>query len=71
MEIRSESDRHRGLGTRLVDAAVARIPVDVAIFASVTPGNTRSLRCLLGAGFRPIGAECVLSSQTGLFQTRE
>ena len=60
MEIRSESDRNSGLGTRLVQAAVARMSTDEAIFASVAPGNTRSLRCLLRAGFVPIGAECVL-----------
>jgi RimJ/RimL family protein N-acetyltransferase len=27
------------------------------LFASVAPGNIRSLRCLLGAGFHRIGAE--------------
>ena len=58
----SEFDRNSGFGTRLVQAAVARMPTDKAIFASVAPGNTRSLRCLLRAGFLPIGAECVLSS---------
>jgi hypothetical protein len=62
MEINDEADRNRGFGTRLVEAAVARIPTDEAVFASVAPGNTRSLRCLLRAGFLPIGAECVLSS---------
>jgi hypothetical protein len=61
IEIDSESDRNSGLGTRLVQAAIARVPTDEAIFASVAPGNTRSLRCLLHAGFLPIGAECILS----------
>lgn len=61
MEISNESDRNTGLGTRLVRAAVGRISPDEAVFASVSPGNTRSLRCLLNAGFRPIGAECILS----------
>jgi hypothetical protein len=63
MEISDESDRSKGLGTRLVQAAVDRIPADEAIFASVAPGNTRSLRCLLRARFHPIGAECILSKR--------
>ena len=60
MEIGDESRRSTGLGTRLVRAAVNRVPIDEAVFASVAPGNTRSLRCLLHAGFAPIGAECLL-----------
>ncbi len=63
MEIGSEADRNVGLGTRLVGAAVDRVAADEAIFASVAPGNTRSLRCLLRAGFVPVGAECVLASR--------
>ncbi len=59
MEIAHETDRGRGEGTRLVRAAVARVPADEAVFASVAPGNTRSLRCLLSAGFHPVGGECV------------
>lgn len=62
MEITNESHRNTGLGTRLVRAAASRIPTDEAVFASVAPGNTRSLRCLLHAGFVPIGAECILTS---------
>jgi len=61
MEVGHETDRGRGVGTRLVRAAVARVPTDEAVFASVAPGNARSLRCLLGAGFHPIGGECVFS----------
>ena len=62
MEISDEADRNAGLGTRLVRAAVARVPSDEAVFASVAPGNTRSLRCLLQAGFKPIGGECILTA---------
>jgi RimJ/RimL family protein N-acetyltransferase len=61
MEVTHEADRGRGLGTRVVLSALARVPADETIFASVAPGNTRSLRCILSAGFRPIGAECILS----------
>lgn len=60
MEISDESHRNRGLGARLVGAAVDRLSTEESVFASVAPGNTRSLRCLLHAGFLPIGAECIL-----------
>lgn len=62
IEISDEVDRSKGLGTGIVVAAVARVRVGEAIFASVAPGNTRSLRCFLNAGFSPIGAECILSA---------
>ena len=63
MEITEESHRNVGWGTRLVRAAVDRTPMNDALFASVAPGNARSLRCLLRAGFRPIGAECILTTR--------
>jgi hypothetical protein len=62
MEIGSESDRNTGFGRRLVFAALSRVAVDEAVFATVAPGNARSLRCLLHVGFVPIGAECILTS---------
>jgi hypothetical protein len=61
MEISGASDRNRGLGVRLVRAAVDRVAAGEALFASVAPGNARSLRCLLAAGFVPLGAECILT----------
>jgi hypothetical protein len=61
MEVLDESDRSLGLGTRVVVAAVGRVGPEDAVFATVAPGNTRSLRCLVRAGFRPIGAECLFS----------
>lgn len=61
MEIDEQRARNRGLGTRLVQAAVGLVPADEAVFAGVAPGNARSLRVLLAAGFRPIGAECILT----------
>ncbi len=39
MEVGEECDRGQGLGTRLVLAAVARIPADEVVFAGVAPGN--------------------------------
>jgi hypothetical protein len=62
LEVSSERERNSGLGRHLVQAAVARIPADQAVFAGVAPGNSRSLRCLLRANFVPIGAECLLST---------
>ena len=64
MEITDESHRNAGWGTRLVRAAVDRTPASDVLFASVAPGNTRSLRCLLRAGFRPVGAECILTARS-------
>lgn len=61
MEIGAETARGRGLGTRLVTAAVCHVPSDRAVFASVAPGNVRSLRCLLAAGFEPVAAECLFT----------
>lgn len=61
MEIGDEADRGHGFGTRLVSAAVGHVPTDRAVFASVTPGNARSLRCLLAAGFEPVAAECLFT----------
>ncbi|HXW38054.1 MAG TPA: hypothetical protein VEJ44_00045 [Acidimicrobiales bacterium] len=60
VEIDGESDRGAGLGARLLRAALGHVDAEQAVFAAVAPGNTRSLRCFLAAGFAPIGAECVL-----------
>lgn len=61
MEITGEAARSRGLGTRMVSAAICHVPEERAVFASVAPGNVRSLRCLLAAGFVPIAAECLFT----------
>ncbi|MFB0618132.1 GNAT family N-acetyltransferase [Streptomyces sp. AGS-58] len=50
--------RHRGLGRLLVTAA--RHLVTEPLWAQVTPGNARSLRAFLAAGYRPVGAEALL-----------
>ncbi len=46
-----------GLGTRLIRAAIREAAPDEPLFAQVSPGNARSLRAFLDAGFRPIGSE--------------
>jgi hypothetical protein len=48
----------RGLGRRLF--AAARGLVDEPVWAQVAPGNAASVRAVLAAGFRPVGAEALL-----------
>ncbi|MER7974320.1 MULTISPECIES: GNAT family N-acetyltransferase [unclassified Streptomyces] len=55
-----EGARQRGLGRRL--ARAARQVVAEPLWAQVTPGNARSLRAFLAAGYRPVGAELLLLS---------
>lgn len=57
-------ERGRGLGRRLVRAARAVVPGGEAVFLQVAPGNIPSMRAVLAAGCRPVGAE-VLFSQSG------
>lgn len=61
IEIAGEGDRSHGLGTRLLLAALDHAPAGEAVFSGVAAGNTRSLRCFLTAGFKPIGSECVFT----------
>ncbi|MEU9174358.1 GNAT family N-acetyltransferase [Streptomyces sp. NPDC048420] len=53
-----EDVRHRGLGRALVTAA--RHLTAEPLWAQVSPGNARSMRAFLAAGYRPVGAEAVL-----------
>jgi len=55
-----EAAQGRGLGRRLFAAARALTPQGEPVWAQVAPGNAASLRALLAAGFRPIGAEVLL-----------
>ena len=57
-----DPDRHgRGVGAQLATAARHLIPAGAALWAQVSPGNAASVRAFLAAGFRPIGAEALLS----------
>lgn len=49
--------RGNGLGRALAGAARRLVPPDQPVFAQVSPGNVRSVRAVLGAGYVPIGAE--------------
>lgn len=53
-----EGARHRGLGRALVTAARHLAPEP--LWAQVAPGNARSLRTFLAAGYRPVGSELLL-----------
>ncbi len=46
-----------GLGRGLFGAALGLLPAGESVWAQVAPGNAASLRALLAAGYRPIGAE--------------
>ena len=52
--------RGRGLGRQLIRAASSLVPGNEPMFAQVSPGNTRSVRAFLAAGYRPICSEVVL-----------
>ncbi|KUL49637.1 GCN5 family acetyltransferase [Streptomyces sp. NRRL F-4489] len=52
--------RGRGLGRALARAARHLIPDGDLLWAQVAPGNARSVRALLAAGYRPVGAEALL-----------
>jgi GNAT superfamily N-acetyltransferase len=61
LEVSVEVDaavRHRGLGRSLVRAA--RHLATEPLWAQVAPGNARSMRTFLAAGYRPVGAEALL-----------
>ncbi len=49
--------RGRGLGRRVVQAALGLVPAGEPLWAQVVPGNAASLRAVLAAGFVPVGAE--------------
>jgi GNAT superfamily N-acetyltransferase len=56
--------RGRGLGRRLAAAAPQLVPTGEPVFAQVAPANTASLRAVLAAGYRPIGAEVLFRRTT-------
>jgi hypothetical protein len=66
LEVTLEIDapmRDAGLGRALIETARILIPAGEPLFAQVTPGNARSLRAFLAAGFRPIGSEVLFLRQ--------
>ncbi|WP_328493824.1 GNAT family N-acetyltransferase [Streptomyces sp. NBC_00414] len=57
-----EGVRHRGLGRELARAA-RQLAGGEPVWAQLAPGNARSLRAFLAAGYRPVGAEALLSAR--------
>jgi hypothetical protein len=54
--------RGRGIGRSLATAARYLVPGGVPLWAQIAPGNAASVRAFLAAGFRPVGAESVLTT---------
>jgi GNAT superfamily N-acetyltransferase len=55
--------RGRGLGAWLATAARHLAPADATLWAQIAPANAASVRAFLRAGFRPVGAEALLSRE--------
>jgi GNAT superfamily N-acetyltransferase len=53
--------RGRGLGRALATAARHLVPGGAPLWAQIAPGNAASVRAFLAAGFRPVGAEVLLT----------
>ena len=53
----------QGWGRSLLVDALTLVPVGEPVFAAVAPGNARSLRAFLAAGFVPIGSEVLIRPQ--------
>ncbi|CAL9344980.1 hypothetical protein SUDANB106_00354 [Streptomyces sp. enrichment culture] len=56
-----EGVRHRGLGRTLARAARHLVPGGEPVWAQQAAGNARSVRAFQAAGFRPVGAEVLLT----------
>jgi hypothetical protein len=55
-----------GLGRGLFGAALGLVNVGEPVWAQVAPGNAASLRAVLAAGYRPVGAEVLFAARTDL-----
>ncbi|MGQ4332179.1 hypothetical protein [Streptomyces hayashii] len=60
VELRCPEDGGRGRGRSLLRDALTLVPEGEPVFAAVAPGNARSLRAFLAAGFTPIGSEVLV-----------
>jgi hypothetical protein len=62
MSVEVTDDRaERGAGRALVLEARRLVPARELLFAAVSPGNARSLRAFLAAGFVPLGSEVLIT----------
>ncbi|MFJ9692277.1 GNAT family N-acetyltransferase [Kitasatospora sp. NPDC101183] len=55
--------RGRGLGRALATAARHLVPEGAVVWAQQAPGNAPSVRAFQAAGYRPVGAEVLLSPE--------
>jgi L-amino acid N-acyltransferase YncA len=53
--------RGHGLGRALASAARHLAPAGRPVWAQIAPANAASVRAFLAAGFRPVGAEALLT----------
>lgn len=60
IELAQPSSPSRGVGRSLLGDALSLLPAGTPVFAAVAPGNARSLRSFLAAGFTPLGSEVLL-----------
>jgi RimJ/RimL family protein N-acetyltransferase len=60
-----DTARGSGLGRALAEAGVRLLPEGTPVWAQVAPGNAASLRAVLAAGFRPVGAEILFVRDPG------
>jgi len=59
-ELHEPQNGVHGLGRSLPLDALSLVPAGEPVFAAVSPGNSRSLRAFLAAGFTPVGSEVVV-----------
>ncbi|MFI5683207.1 GNAT family N-acetyltransferase [Streptomyces sp. NPDC051636] len=57
-----EDVRHRGLGRALATAARHLVPDGRPVWSQQAAGNARSVRAFQAAGYRPVGAEALLTA---------
>lgn len=60
VELEAPYQSRPGIGRELLRDALTLVPDGEPVFAAVSPGNARSLRAFLGAGFTPIGSEVLI-----------
>ncbi|GHE86580.1 N-acetyltransferase [Streptomyces spiralis] len=60
IELHRPEGREQGRGRSLLIDALALVPQGQPVFAAVSPGNARSLRSFLAAGFVPLGSEVII-----------
>jgi len=60
-----DTARGAGFGRALAASGVRLLPEGTPVWAQVAPGNAASMRAVIAAGFRPVGAETLLVREPG------